>query len=119
MSGLKETDVLEDKQMMALLTHDQQAAPAAIAQPPPQVRRDAAHQHGDGHQLADARRGESQVVEVQRQERRGGAEQGEIEQIETGQAPVGQRRHGSVHRAPVAHQRSTGVDTFTSAFCPR
>ncbi len=53
--------------------HDQQALAGTVAQPAPQVGGDAAHQHGDGHQLADARRGEAQVVEVQRQEGGGGA----------------------------------------------
>lgn len=76
--------------------HDQQALAAAISQPAPQVGGEATHQHGDGDQLANARRGEAEVIEVQRQERRGGAEQGEVEQVETGQAPVGNWRHGAV-----------------------
>ena len=70
--------------------HDGQALAAVIAQPAPDIGRDAAHQHGNGDQFADARGGKAQVIEVQRQERRRGAEQREIEEIETGQAPVGQ-----------------------------
>src|SRR5690606_40405510 len=83
-------------------------------------------------QLTDARRGKAQVIEVQRQERRGGAEQGEVEQIEAGQSPVGNRRHGSAATARAGwsamgcaaasgayRQRSTGVVTLTSAFCAR
>ena len=73
--------------------HAQQALAAAIPEPAPKIGRHAAHQHRDGDQLADSRTGKTEVVEVQRQEWRGGTQQGEIEQVETGQAPVRQR-HG-------------------------
>ena len=64
-------------------THDQQAPAGVIPKPTPQVGRHAAHQHGDGYQFADSRTGKAQVMEVQRQKRRCGTEQGEIEKIET------------------------------------
>ncbi|MNV85443.1 hypothetical protein D3C71_1794060 [compost metagenome] len=54
--------------------HDRQALAAVVAQPAPDIRRDATHQHGNGDQLADARGGKAQVIEIQRQKRRRGAE---------------------------------------------
>ncbi|KAI1696472.1 hypothetical protein Ddc_20385 [Ditylenchus destructor] len=107
-----------------------------VAQPAPQVGRHAAHQHGDGHQLADARAGEAQVVEVQRQEWRRRPQKGEVEQIEAGEAPVWEgRSHDcgcfAAQREPARHHSTlalssrssqlahTGVLTRTSAFCPR
>ena len=63
-------------------THDQQTLTAVVPQPAPQVGRNAAHQHRDGHQFANARTGKPQVIEVQRQKRRCGTQQGEIEKIE-------------------------------------
>ncbi|MNT60243.1 hypothetical protein D3C72_1978120 [compost metagenome] len=72
--------------------HDGQSPTGVVAQPAPDVRRHAAHQHRDRHQFADARGAETQVIEVQRQKRRCRTEQGEIEQIETGEPPVRERR---------------------------
>ncbi|MNV03429.1 hypothetical protein D3C71_936950 [compost metagenome] len=72
--------------------HDGQSPTGVVAQPAPDVRRHAAHQHRDRHQLADPRGAEPQVIEVQRQKRRCRTEQGEIEQIETGEPPVRERR---------------------------
>ncbi|MNM61408.1 hypothetical protein D3C81_727090 [compost metagenome] len=98
--------------------HDQQALAGAVTQPAPQVGGDAAHEHGDGHQLADACRREAQVVEVQRQERGGGTEQGEVEQIEAGQAPVGDWLHGVAYgvagTGPIAGKPApTGTPQFS------
>ncbi|MNZ94448.1 hypothetical protein D3C78_1135560 [compost metagenome] len=72
--------------------HDGQPPTAVVAQPAPDVRRHAAHQHRDRHQFADACGAESQMIEIQRQKRRCRTEQGEIEQIETGEPPVRERR---------------------------
>ncbi|MCY1552555.1 hypothetical protein D9M68_889600 [compost metagenome] len=82
--------------------HDGQALAAVIAQPAPDIRRDAAHQHGNGDQLADARGGKAQVIEIQRQKRHRGAEQREIEEIETGQTPVG---NGGSHKRQAASDK--------------
>ncbi|MNF95028.1 hypothetical protein D3C84_777650 [compost metagenome] len=83
--------------------YDQQAPTTAVTEPAPQIGRDTTHEHGDGHQLADPCTGKPQVMEIQRQERRCRTEQGEVEQVEAGQPPVGNRRHGSIGRG--AHAR--------------
>ncbi|GEM_PF-4719804 len=69
--------------------HDGQALTGRISEPAPQVRRQAAHQHGDRHQLADTFGGKAEVIEIQAEKRRGRAQQGEIEEIEAREAPVG------------------------------
>jgi len=118
-------------------TDDFQPATGCITQPAPEIRRHATHQHGNGDQLADPLRRETQVIEVQAEKRRRGAEQAKVEEVETGQTPV---RQSSGHRlqATDCGQRppyaaavglpstarihscgSTGVSTCTSAFCPR
>ena len=74
-------------------THDQQTLAGMVAQPAPQIRRYAAHQHGNGDQLADARRGKAQVIEVQGQKGRRPSEQGEVEEVESGQPPVRKSSH--------------------------
>lgn len=95
--------------------HDGQALAAAVAQPAPQVGRDATHQHGNRHQLADARAGEAQVMEIQGEERRRGAEQAEIEEIEAGQAPVGNR---AGHDPPFTRPASLPATALTAAAGP-
>ena len=78
--------------------HNGQALARVIAQPTPDIRRNAAHQHGNGDQLTDPRSGKPQVIEIQREKGRGGAEQREIEEIETGQTPVRQNRAHAEHK---------------------
>ena len=73
--------------------HDGQPPAGVVAQPAPEVGRHATHQHGNGHQLANTRAGEAQVIEIQRQERRRRPEQGEVEQVETGEAPIREGCH--------------------------
>ena len=67
---------------------DLQPAAADVAQPAPEIRRQTAHQHRNGDQLADALRREPQMGEVQAEKRRRRTEQREVEEIEPGEAPV-------------------------------
>ncbi|MNQ77491.1 hypothetical protein D3C85_923610 [compost metagenome] len=88
--------------------HDGQAPAGVVTEPAPDIGRDAAHEHRNRHQLANARSGKTQVIEIQRQERRGRTEQGEIEQIKAGEPPVRECRHGHQTAATSGHGFTAG-----------
>ncbi len=75
-------------------THDLHAAPAVVRQPAPQMRREDARQLRQRHQHADLDGAHADGIQVQREERREGAEIGEVEKIERGEIEMDRTGHG-------------------------
>src|SRR5690606_10267126 len=89
-------------------TYDGQTLSGRVAQPAPQIRSQAAHQHGNRHQLADALCGKAQLGEIQAEKRRRRTKQREVKEIEAGKAPVG-KRNTHTQRASSHEQRQSAV----------